>query len=324
MLSRVADSLFWFGRYVERAENYARFIEVNFNLSLDLPPGIKEQWEPLIAVSGDKTLYDTRYSQYNRESVIYFLTFDKEYENSILKSIEKARENARIIREQMSMAAWETLNGLYYYVQNAAKRKIWNKEDPTDFFESIRNRIHRLYGLAFCSEPRNEGWYFNKLGLYLERGDKTSRILDVKYHILLPSAEEVGTPLDYLHWAALLNSVGAYNAYKRVFGKISADSVVHYLLLDRYLPRSAFFCVKAVEDAVQNISGNTSGHLNDAERAIGTLRSELEFTDIDTIIQFGIHEYIDQLQVNLNNISIRIHEQYFSIKTNFAAQSNLL
>ncbi len=321
MLSRVADSLFWLGRYVERAENYARFIEVNFNLSLDLPPGMKEQWEPLVATTGDKEFYDGRYKNYSKDNVIYFLAFDREYENSIIRSLEKARENARIIRESISHEAWETLNDLYYFMQSASKRKIWKKEDPRDFFDNIKQRVQIVYGLSYENESRTEGWYFNKMGKFLERADKTSRILDVKYHILLPSIDQVGSPLDYLHWAALLNSVGAFNAYKRVYGKISTESVVGFLMLNKYFPRSVFYSIKAAEDSLHKITGNPSGYVNDAEQAVGALRSELEFSDVKSIIDFGLHEYVDQLQLKLNTISNTINEQYFLIRSNFVSQT---
>ncbi len=321
MLSRVAESLFWLGRYIERAENYARFIEVNFNLSLDLPPGVKEQWEPLVATTGDRALFEQGYRSYSKNNVIYFLTFDRNYDNSIIRSLEHARENARVIRENISNEAWENLNGLYHYIQNAERRKVWKKEDPRDFYDNIKTKILTIYGLAYENESRTEGWYFNKMGKFIERTDKTSRILDVKYHIILPSIEEVGTPLDFLHWAALLSSVGAYNAYRRVFGKISTDKVVQFLVLNKYFPRSVFYSIQAAEDALHRISGNPSGYSTHPEKKLGALRSELEFTDVDTIIEYGLHEYIDQLQLKLNDISNAVTDQYFKIKSNFVDQT---
>jgi len=323
MLSRVADSLFWLGRYVERAENYARFIEVNFNLSIDLPPGVQEQWKPLITITGDSAIFESLYSaNYEKQDVIRFLTFDKTYENSILRSIEKARENARTIRESISREAWEHLNNLYYYVQNASRRKIWEKEHPREFFATIKSRIFILYGLANHTELRTEGWHFNNLGLLMERADKTSRILDVKYHILLPSITEVGTPIDYLHWAALLRSIDAFNAFKRVYGKISPSSVLEFSLLNPYFSRSTLYCVSAANDCLREISGNFSQKEfhNPAEKKIGALKSELEFKDVQTIIDYGVHEYVDDVQLKLNDISNAIHDQYFEIVSKFTPQ----
>lgn len=323
MLSRVADSLFWLGRYMERAENYARFIDVNFNLSLDLPPGIKEQWEPLIAASGDWENYKKRYSDFSREHAIYFLGFDEENPNSILNSIQYARENARIVRENLARETWTILNDLHFFVQNAKKKKVWLKEDPSTTFTDIKYRIQLLNGVAFDTSPRTQGWYFTKLGQFLERADKTSRILDVKYHFLLPSVEEVGSPLDFLHWAALLKSVSGFNAYRRVYGNILPASVVEYLVLNPYFPRSILFCMANAEDCLRAISESKGkgGFSNLVEKNIGNIRADLEFADVNEVINYGLHEYLDSLQVKLNQLSTDIYEQYFKIQPNTLSQS---
>ncbi|MEQ9049402.1 MAG: alpha-E domain-containing protein, partial [Marinoscillum sp.] len=185
MLSRVADSLFWLGRYAERAENYSRFIDVNFNLSIDLPPGMKEQWRPLITATGDEAQYKKLYSDYSRENAIRFLAFDKRNHNSIIASVVSARENARQVRENISKETWEVLNDLYHFVEKAAKRQMWKSEDA-DIFKQIKYKLQLIQGIGYDTSPRNQGWYFTKLGQFLERADKTSRILDVKYHELLP------------------------------------------------------------------------------------------------------------------------------------------
>lgn len=320
MLSRVADSLFWAGRYAERAENYARFIDVNFNLSIDLPPGMKEQWEPLIAATGDHEAFVKHFAhKYSRENAIYFLAFDKRNPNSIVATVEKTRENARIVRENISKEIWEVVNDLHFFAQSGIKKKIWTKEDPKDFFKLIKQRLQLLNGIAYDTLPRTQGWFFTRLGQYLERADKTSRILDVKYHFLLPSVDEVGSPLDYLHWTALLKSVSAFNAYRKVHGKIAPTSIVEYLVLDRYFPRSILFCLINVESFLHEISESKRGYSNPVEKAIGNLRADLEFADINDVFQAGLHEYLDTLQIRLNEISTLIYEQYFKIQPNYSA-----
>ncbi|GEO22972.1 hypothetical protein CQA01_35060 [Cyclobacterium qasimii] len=307
---------------MERTENYARFINVNFNLMLDLPPDLKEQWEPLIMATGDHELYKSRNLSYNMQEVIYFLAFDQSNPNSIISSISKARENARMIRENLTKETWEKLNETYHFVNKASNEKVWKKEDPRDFFEEVKSQILLLYGLADNTVARTEGWYFRQLGQYLERADKTSRILDVKYHILLPSADEVGSPLDFLHWMALLKSVTAFNTYRRLYGNISPSGVVEFLLLNKYFPRSVFFCLKEAEQCLYKISGaNGDGYTNSAEKAMGELRSKLEFDDVNDIISSGLHEYIEHLQIKINNISNKINDNYFQIKDNFASQT---
>ncbi len=323
MLSRVADSIYWVGRYLERAENYARFIDVNFNLSLDLPPDLREQWEPLVAVTGDRDAYLSRYSNFDREHVIYFMSFDLENPNSIISSISKARENARIIRENLSRETWEKLNEIYHYVNNGKKKKVWQKDDPMDFFIKTKYSVQLLYGIADNSVARTQGWYFSQLGQFLERADKTSRILDVKYHILLPSIAEVGATIDFLHWAALLKSVSGFNTYRRLYGSIEPPGVVEFLVLDKCFPRSILFCLKEAEQCLHRLSGSTgSGYSNEAEKKLGALRSELEFADVNDVINYGLHEFMDSIQIKINNISDAIHNRFFKITNNFTAVQN--
>ncbi len=322
MLSRVANSIYWLGRYLERAENYARFIDVNFNLMLDLPGGLKEQWEPLVLATGDKDLYQAKNQGYNMQEVIYFLAFDTSNSNSLISSVSKARENARIVRENLTKETWEKLNETYHFVKKASESKVWKNEDPRHFFESVKSQILLLYGIADSTVARTEGWYFRQLGQYLERADKTSRILDVKYHILLPSPKEVGSPLDFLHWMALLKSVTAFNTYRRLYGTIDPSCVVEFLVLNKYFPRSVFFCLREAEQSLFKISGtNGSGFSNSAEKSMGELRSKLEFDDVSDIITTGLHEYLEHLQVKINFISNQINDNYFQIKDNFVSQT---
>lgn len=322
MLSRVASSIYWLGRYLERAENYSRFIDVNFNLMLDLPPDLKEQWEPLVITTGDNEIYKTKHKNFERKDVIHFLTFDSDNPNSIISSISYARENARVIRENLTKETWENLNELYHFVLKRADKKDWNKEDPRAFFESVKNQVLLLYGLADSTVARTEGWYFRQLGLFLERADKTSRIVDVKYHILLPAPSLVGSPLDFLHWTALLKSVTAFNTYRRMYGNIEPAKVVEFLILNKYFPRSVFYCIREAESCLHKISGLAdSGYKNSAEKAIGELRSNLEFTDVEEIINMGLHEYLDQLQIKINDVSNKINTNFFQIKDNFINQT---
>ncbi len=323
MLSRVANSIYWLGRYLERTENYARFIDVNFNLMLDLPGDLQEQWEPLILATGDDSIFRSKFDRFDKKEVIYFLAFDKDNPNSIISSVTSARENARIIRENLTKETWEKLNETYHFVKKGAERKEWKKEDPRAFFESVKNQILLLYGLADNTVARTEGWYFRQLGLFLERADKTSRILDVKYHILLPSVEEIGSPLDFLHWMALLKSVTAFNTYRRLYGNIDPSGVVEFLVLNKYFPRSVFYCLKEAENCLFKISGsNGSGFSNSAEKTMGELRSKLEFDDVNDVIETGLHEYLENLLVKINKISDKIDDNYFQIKDNFVSQLN--
>ncbi len=257
---------------------------------------------------------------YSRENAIQFLAFDAESPNSVINTIKNARENARIVREALPKESWEVLNDLHYFVQKGASKKIWLEDDPKDFFKKIKMRLQTLSGISYDTTPRTEGWYFTKLGQFLERADKTSRILDVKYHFLLPSVDDVGSPLDFLHWAALLKSVSGYNAYRRIHGKINPPSIVNYLVLDRYFPRSVLFCLIQAEHCLHEISESRTAFSNQPEKLIGNLRADIEFSEVNDVFEFGLHEYLDKLQVDINNISQAVYDEYFKIRSNFTPE----
>lgn len=324
MLSRVAESIYWLGRYVERAENYARFIDVNFNLMLDLPPGLKEQWEPLIAATGDLTSYKDRFDSFDRVETIFFLAFDLENPNSMFSSISKARENARTVREKITKESWEKLNEVFLYMKEGASKEIWKRDDPREFINTVKYKIQLLYGIGDNSVARTDGWYFTRLGQFLERADKTSRILDVKYHILLPSATEVGTTLDILQWMALLKSVSGFNIYRQIYGNIDPAKIVEFLVLNKFFPRSIYFCLSEAEDCLLKISGSSGkGYRNMAEKHLGSLCSQLEYSDVNDVISLGLHEFLDDLQLKINHISDAIHNNFFTIGNSLSTQQQV-
>jgi len=195
MLSRVADAVYWMNRYIERAENVARFVDVNLHLILDLPAGSAEQWRPLINTTGDQELFAERYKKATRENVIHFLTFDTEYGNSIVSCLRAARENARSVREIISSEMWEQANQFYLMVTDPGA-KARALDSPSEFYNDVKMASHLFSGLTRNTMSHTEAWHFGRLGRLLERADKTSRMLDVKYFILLPAVDDVGSPLD--------------------------------------------------------------------------------------------------------------------------------
>lgn len=312
MLSRVADAIYWMNRYIERAENYARFMEVNFNLSLELPPSFVEQWKPLVVTTGDWKLYESLYEKAKKDQVIFFLGFDPKNPNSIYNSIVQARENARAIRPELTKEVWEQINYLYYLLKNGLEKKRWKKSDPRNFFVEIKKGCQLLYGIIDATISRNDGWHFGKIGQLIERADKTSRVLDVKYHMLLPTPQEVGSPFDIIQWAALLKSVSAYDMYRKKNGKLTPIGISEFLILDKVFPRSMLKCLIQTEKSIQVISGNSTGFSNNAEKQLGMLKSQLEYTDIHDIFDTGLHEYLDNFQKKLNGVSTSVFETFFS------------
>jgi len=234
MLSRVADSIYWMSRYVERAENVARFIDVNLQLVLDAPPGSAPQWQSLISATGDQDEFARRHGLATQDAVIQFLTFDAQNPNSILSCLQTARENARSVRETISSEMWEQVKRMYLKIQS--QKALQESERVAEILRGIRLGCHMFEGITDSTMSYNEAWHFLRLGRQLERADKTSRILDVKYFMLLPSANAVGTPYDDIHWSAVLKSVSGFEMYRKAHGRISPRSIVEFLVLDREFP----------------------------------------------------------------------------------------
>ncbi|MGE5657026.1 MAG: alpha-E domain-containing protein [Actinomycetota bacterium] len=314
MLSRVADSIYWINRYVERAENIARFADVNFNLILDSPSGVTQQWEPLVRITGDLPLFQERYGKATAENVIQFLSFDPTYPNSILSCLRLARENARSIREIISSEMWEQVNAFYMMVQEAANQKIM--PNLPEFFAEVKMAGHLFAGVMDATMTHGEGWHFGHMGRLLERADKTTRILDVKYFILLPSVHDVGTPLDEIQWMALLKSASAYEMYrKRKQHRITPIGVAEFLIMDRDFPRAIHFCLLQAEQSLHQITGTPPNTWkNPAERALGRVRAELDYLTIDDIIKTGLHEFLDDLQRQINDSGQKIFEAFFALQ----------
>lgn len=311
MLSRVADSIFWMSRYVERAENVARFIDVNLTLSLDLGPDAPHQWDPLIYTTGDEEDFYRRYGDATQTNVLEFLTFDERNPNSILSCLRAARENARTVREMISSTMWEELNKFYLLVRSAAPAHV--VAAPFEFFHQIRHAAYVLEGATEATMSHGEAWHFRRLARLLERADKTSRTLDVKYFVLLPNVTDVGASLDTIQWAALLKSASALEAYRKVHGRIAPSAVAQFLLLDRDFPRAVYFCLLRAEQSLLSITGGTSGsHRNIAEQRLGRLRAEFDYMTMDEIIARGLHEFIDSLQTNVNEVGNAVFETFFA------------
>lgn len=312
MLSRVAESIYWMSRYIERAENVARFISVNLNLSLDMPTEGSEQWAPLVVTTGDAIQYEDKYGDYTQDDVIRFMTFDDENPNSIIACLRRARENARSVREIISAEMWEHLNQFYLMVENGGgvNRVVGS---ANTFYSSVSGAGQEFQGVTDATMTHGEAWHFCQVGRMLERADKTSRILDVKYFLLLPNPTDVGTPYDDIQWLALLRSASAMEMYRQRHGKISPLKVVQFLILDQEFPRAVLQCLSLANESLHRISGTyLDGFSNPPERKLGYLRAELAFAKAEEIISQGLHEFVDDFQTRLNVAGHEIHETFFT------------
>lgn len=315
MLSRAADSCFWLSRYIERAESSARILDVNIQLVLDSEDqngnSADDLWSPILSTLEEQELFQSQHGELNGDDVMEFVTFEKSNSNSILSSVTFARENARTVREQISSEMWEQLNRVYLYLQSHAAHAAF-RESPIGFYRSLVDQFHSFQGITDATMTHGEGWHFLQAGKYLERADSTSRVLDFKYHVLLPSSERVGGDVDITQWMAVLRSCSAMEAYLKLFhGRVTSWEVAGFLILHDMFPRSIRFSVDALDQALHSISGSERGHFsNEAERLSGMLRSSLDYTTVDTIFQSGLHQYLDQTQTRIGEVSRALAETY--------------
>jgi len=314
MLSRVADSLYWMSRYVERAENIARILDVNLQLMLDLPKLGAEQekilWGPVLRSTGDDEDFDKHYKSTTSENVIDFLTLNTKNPNSIVNCLTTARENARHVREQISLEMWEEINRTYLWMKGQTLKKI-QKLGPYEFFSSIKNASHLFQGITDGTMTHGEDWDFIQIGKYLERSDMVTRILDANDEIF------VNTPTNLLNggtlqWSAILRSCSSHDAYRKFYvAQVEPDKVVEFLILNEFFPRSIRFCAGALDVALRRISGcQEERFTNQAEKLSGRLVAELNYSALEDIKTVGMHTYMDELQVKLNAIGEAIFQTY--------------
>ena len=315
MLSRVADSLYWMSRYIERAENNARIAGVNLQLLLDLTnpsePSPQQPWDPIISSLEENELFASLYDSPDGKAVIDFVSLQKKNPNSIYSCLTRARENARTTSEQISSEMWGQINRLYLFVKSeTAKRLV--RASPYEFFKRVITGSHLFQGITDATMTHGEGWDFIRTGKLLERADCTSRILDLKYHILLPSGEKVGGNIDTVQWMSVLRCCSALEAYRKIyFGQVAPWKVAEFIITHSAFPRSIRFCVDCFDSALHHISGsNETKYANEAERLSGRLRYDLDYATIGDVFQFGLHEYLEQTQDRLAEINHAIFDTY--------------
>ena len=314
MLSRVAESVYWMSRYIERAENVARFISVNLHLSLDLPGETHQQWAPLVATTGDNDAFVGRYERPTKRNVLHFLTFDRDNPNSILSCLRAARENARSICEVLSSEMWELINRFYLLVKESGGIEAL-LANPYDFYEQVRLLGQHFTGVTDATMTHGEAWHFCQLGRSIERADKTSRILDVKYFLLLPHPTDVGTAYDDIQWSALLRSASALEMYRQRHGRIEPRYVVNFLVLDREFPRAVLFNLTRANESLHAVSGTDLGTFSNLpEQILGQLRAHLAYITAEQIIGTGLHEFLDNLQIRLNLVGEAVYDTFFAMR----------
>ena len=315
MLSRVAESLYWMSRYIERAEDMTRVMVVNFHTLLDAQQLDSEvSWRPLITMTGDGALFESHYDAYSAANVIDFILWNPNNPNAVVWCMTQARENARSVREQLSREMWEYLNRLYISVREV--NRAATSREPLGFFSQVRDGSHAFQGITNETMTHGEGYQFIQLGKHLERADKTARILDIKYEAVraAPDADSDAS----LQLIAMLKSCSAFEPFRKTYAShIEPGRIVQFLLLDREFPRAVAYCLNRALAAVDWISGTDDPARHGTgrtapQRTLGRLCSELEYLDLLEVLGAPLHSYLDQLVFRINRAADAVTHTYFS------------
>lgn len=290
MLSRTADHLFWMSRYIERAENLARLLDVTYQMSLvpQSEDAANRSWNAIIALNSLEEAFAAKYPAVNGENVLKFMVSDADNFSSIHSCLRMARENAHAVRGTVTTEMWETLNSTWIEAREKSFEQIANA-GIGEYFEWVKMRSSLSRGTTLGTLLQDEAYNFIRLGTLLERADNTARILDVKYHVLRPQGEEeVAT--DFYEWGALLRSVSAFEVYRKVYRDvITPDRVAELLILNRDMPRSLHFCMNSVIKVLELIANRQSG---ETARQAGLLHAQLHYGRIEDILEQGLHEWL--------------------------------
>lgn len=309
MLSRVADSIYWMARYMERAENLARLLLANQSLMLD-SGNVDDRgfWEPILMTTGDEAGFDAVYPDVKGEYVQVYLASHAKNPNSIVNCIRTARENCRMVRDQLSDEVWRAVNDLYLLVMSDRGRDL-RENSTAEFYETIMQGSCLFQGASRATMMRGEAWQFFQLGTYLERADKTSRLIDACSNISLevpphPDAQP-------LRWQALLRSCSAWHGYREFHHSIVPQHVIEFLFLNEQFARSVRFCVREVHLALKQLPvppGSTNS--GNPKRLATRLYNDVDLATVEEILDFGLHDYIDQLQARLNAVGAAVFETH--------------
>ena len=315
MLCRVADSLFWMSRYIERAENTARVADVNIQLLLERfrdADLIDAHWGAILDGFGEREFYETLYDEITTQNVAEYLTFSRENPSSIFSCVLAARENARMIRDQISSEMWEIINRLYLFLKGQDAEHVLSS-GVSEFFAQIKEFAHLFRGITDATFPRQLGYEFIRAGCYMERVYKTAAILDSKHYLLDgDDDQEEKSGLEVLEWVSVLRSVTGAEAYHRVYvSDVSGINVLAFLAQSRAFPHSILFSLSQLQLALHSISGCAlSQFSNEAERLCGRVISQVLYTSASEIVEDGLHKFLNEITATVEKIALQFSERY--------------
>jgi uncharacterized alpha-E superfamily protein len=311
MLSRTAENLFWMSRHIERAENTARILDVAHRSSLvplDLEGAEAYLWYAPLNITGCALGYEEKHGLARAREVTHYMALDSDNPSSIYNCLKAARENARSVRGAITSEMWEVINGTWLEVNRLARD--FDETNYSDFFEWVKERSHLFRGVTLGTIIKDISLSFIRLGTFLERADNSARILDVKYHILLPSVHDVGGAADYYQWGSLLRSVSAFEAYRKIYRDvISPLKVAELFILRDDMPRSLHACFNEIETSLGHINGSSG---REVRRLAGEIHANLHFGRIEDVFARGLHEYLTDFLASMDVLGREIRNAYLS------------
>ncbi len=314
LLARYADAAFWMGRYMERAENLARILDVNETFARD--DRGEANWLSIVRLNADEERFFARHTAASAENVLRFYVLDDDNPTSIRTAVRMARENARTLRPLISTEMWSHLN-MFHNRMLALRAGDLSLHRLNRVCAEVKESCQAHTGIVEGTFYRDQGWYFYELGRHLERADQTTRLLDVKYHILLPSAQDVGSPLDLSQWNAVLRSAAGYHAYRRVHPRgLTAADVAGFLLFNTAFPRSVTVSMRQVNGLLTELKSRymlRGGNI--ASERVDEMLAVIASHSIEQVVASGLHEFLDWLQRQVNTVSDELARSFFGYST---------
>jgi uncharacterized alpha-E superfamily protein len=312
MLGRTADSLYWMARYMERAENVARILDVALRMALI--PSAKETrdsaWTSTLEVAGVQEEFEARYGEASRDNIIRYLVLDPNYPSSIFASLRAARENARALRGTITIEMWESLDATWLEVRDWDDATL-RARGYRDLFDWVKERVHFFRGVTSGTMLQDDSYEFARLGWFVERSGHTARLLDSKYHVLLPRAEDVGGAVDYYQWGALLRSVSAFRAYHKIYSNVITPRRVAELMIMRAdMPRSLHSCLSQITASLDQLCDRRPF---ECRRQAGELHARIAYGSMEKIFEVGLHEFLTEFIEDSAELGVQVQRDFMML-----------
>lgn len=312
MLSRTADHLYWMARYIERAENMARVLDVTYRMSL-VSSGAHsdaDTWKPPVIIADDVEVFERDYGEYTAANVMRYMALDERNHSSIVSCLNAARENARSVRVAMSSEMWETVNALWLELRQRIAQGL-DEAEIGEFCEWVKSRSHLFRGVTYGTMLRDDGYMFVRLGTFIERADNTARLLDAKYHLLMAQADQApDAAVDYYEWSSLLRSVSSFEAYQKVFrDTIEPSKVVDLLVLHDDMPRSLHACYTEITPIMEQLC---AGRSCEFLRQAGEIHAKLRFGRLEDVLRLGLHQFLQDFIARNNALGTLIQRTFLN------------